>query len=95
MSSITSLPFASWPAGRKVAAALFVASGCVALACAALYMAGVIFLVLNKADPRQASSGESWTLGRPFEAAFSADTTKAVPGGYRKSYLYVLVITPT
>ncbi|MCW5662833.1 MAG: type IV secretory system conjugative DNA transfer family protein [Piscinibacter sp.] len=47
----------SWSAGRKVAATVFAVIGLAALAAAALYLAGVLFLALNKADPRQAG----WT----------------------------------
>lgn len=54
MSSVTALPFAAWPTGRKVAAGAFAVIGYVALACAALYLAGVLFLLLNKANPKQA-----------------------------------------
>ncbi len=54
MSSIAALPFSAWPTGRKVAAGAFAVIGYVALACAAVYLAGVLFLVLNKANPRQA-----------------------------------------
>jgi type IV secretion system protein VirD4 len=54
MSSIAGLPFAAWPTGRKVAAGAFAVIGYVALACAAVYLAGVLFLVLNKANPKQA-----------------------------------------
>lgn len=65
MSSFAALPFASWPVGRKVAAAVFGVIAFVALACAAVYLAGVLFLVLNKADPRQAhftSIAHYWDL---------------------------------
>jgi type IV secretion system protein VirD4 len=54
MSSVTALPFAAWPTGRKVAAGAFAILGYTALACAAVYLAGVLFLVLNKANPKQA-----------------------------------------
>jgi type IV secretion system protein VirD4 len=54
MSSIATLPFSAWPTGRKVAASMFAVVGYVALACAAIYLAGVLFLVLNKANPKQA-----------------------------------------
>ena len=54
MSSVAALPFTAWPTGRKVAASVFAVAGYVALACAAVYLAGALFLVLNKADPRQA-----------------------------------------
>ena len=54
MSSVAALPFSAWPAGRKVAAGMFAVVGYIALACAAAYLAGVLFLVLNKANPKQA-----------------------------------------
>ncbi|MBN8491030.1 MAG: type IV secretory system conjugative DNA transfer family protein [Burkholderiales bacterium] len=54
MSSSTALPFSAWPTGRKVAAGVFALGGYVALACTAVYLAGVLFLVLNKAHPGQA-----------------------------------------
>ena len=54
MSRIALLPMSSWPASRKAAAATL-AMGCVvALACAAVYVSALAFLLLNKADPRQA-----------------------------------------
>jgi type IV secretion system protein VirD4 len=57
MSAVTALPFPAWPLGRKVAAAAFVLLGYGALVCAAVYLAGVVFLMLNRADPRQAYLG--------------------------------------
>ena len=54
MSGVAALPFSAWPTGRKVAAGAFAVIGYVALACAAVYVAGVLFLVLNKANPKQA-----------------------------------------
>ena len=54
MSGIAVLPFSAWPTGRKVAAGLAAIVVYIALGCAAVYLAGVVFLVLNKADPRQA-----------------------------------------
>jgi type IV secretion system protein VirD4 len=54
MSSITALPFSSWPTSRKVAAGAFAIVSYGALACAAVYLAGALFLVLNKANPKQA-----------------------------------------
>jgi type IV secretion system protein VirD4 len=64
MSSLA-LPMSAWPASRKVAAALFGLLGLVGLACAAVYLSAVVFLVLNKADPRQArftSIAHYWQL---------------------------------
>jgi type IV secretion system protein VirD4 len=57
MSSVASLPFSMWSAGRKLAAGTFVLLCIAALACAAVYGAGVIFLLLNKANPTQARLG--------------------------------------
>jgi type IV secretion system protein VirD4 len=54
MSTVAALPFSAWPTGRKVAASVFAVVGYVALACAAVYLAGVLFLLLNKANPKQA-----------------------------------------
>jgi type IV secretion system protein VirD4 len=54
MSEVASLPFSAWPTGRKVTASVFALVCTIALACAAVYLAGVLFLVLNKANPRQA-----------------------------------------
>lgn len=54
MSSIAALPFSAWPTGRKVAAGAFAILGYVALACTAVYLSGALFLVLNKANPKQA-----------------------------------------
>ena len=54
MSTVAALPFSAWPTGRKAAAGCFAVAGFVGLACASVYLAGVLFLVLNKANPRQA-----------------------------------------
>jgi len=54
MSQALALPFTAWSAGRRVAAAVFAAAVATALVCAAVYVSGVLFLLLSKADPRQA-----------------------------------------
>lgn len=54
MSDVTALPFASWPTGRKVAAVVFSLVAYAALSVAAVYLCGVLFLLLNKANPVQA-----------------------------------------
>jgi len=59
------LPMSAWPVSRKVAASLFATLGLIGLACAAVYLSAVLFLVLNKADPRQArftSIAHYWQL---------------------------------
>ena len=57
MSALTSVPLSAWPVGRRIAASVFAATAYGALTCAAVYLAGVLFLVFNKADPRQAQWG--------------------------------------
>ncbi len=57
MSDAVGQPFAAWTAGRKAAAVAFALAGYVVLACAAAYVAGVLFLLLNKANPAQARFG--------------------------------------
>lgn len=65
MSQALALPFASWSLGRRVAAGAFAALVATALLSAAVYVSGVLFLVLSKADPWQArwgSIGTYWQL---------------------------------
>ena len=65
MSSVAALSMGSWPMPRRVAAALFAIACLVGLSCAAVYLSAVLFLVLNKADPRQAhfdSIAHYWAL---------------------------------
>ena len=57
MSSVAAPSMSSWSAPRKLAATLFGAACVVALACAAVYASAALFLLLNKADPRQARLG--------------------------------------
>ncbi|MEO6898214.1 MAG: type IV secretory system conjugative DNA transfer family protein [Caldimonas sp.] len=54
MNGTAALPMASWPVGRKAAAGVFATLVIAALACAAIYASAVLFLLLNKANPRQA-----------------------------------------
>jgi type IV secretion system protein VirD4 len=54
MSQALALPFASWSLGRRVAAGAFAALVATALLSAAVYVSGVLFLVLSKANPWQA-----------------------------------------
>lgn len=54
MSQALALPFAAWSVGRRLAASAFAALVATALICAAVYVSGVLFLLLSKADPRQA-----------------------------------------
>lgn len=54
MSHVAALPASAWSTGRKVAATIFGLVAYGALSLAALYLAGVLFLVINKANPAQA-----------------------------------------
>lgn len=54
MSQALALPFTAWSVGRRVAAGAFAAVVATALLCAAVYVSAVLFLLLSKADPRQA-----------------------------------------
>jgi type IV secretion system protein VirD4 len=65
VSATTALPISAWPLPRKVAAVVFGIVGIVGLACAAVYLSAVVFLLLNKADPKQArftSIAHYWQL---------------------------------
>jgi len=55
MSASTALPMASWSPARKSAAGLFAAVVLAGLACAAVYLSAVIFLLLNKVHPTRAA----------------------------------------
>jgi type IV secretion system protein VirD4 len=57
MSQTLALPFATWSVGRRVTACAFAVVAATVFACAAVYVSGVLFLLLSKADPRQASWG--------------------------------------
>ena len=53
-STSSPVPGDAWSTGRKATAAAFAILCLSALACAAIYMSGVLFLILNKIDPTQA-----------------------------------------
>ncbi len=57
MSAPVPVSFASWSWPRKAAAAALVLAAYAGLACAALYLAGVLFVLLNKANPAQVRLG--------------------------------------
>jgi len=65
MDSLIALPMSAWPAWRRVAAVVFAGLGLVGLVGAAIYLSAVVFLLLSKADPRQAgftSIAHYWQL---------------------------------
>jgi type IV secretion system protein VirD4 len=92
MSGSTALPFSAWPMGRKVAAGVFALGSYVALACTAVYLAGVLFLVLNKANPRQAQ----WTSIAHYWQLYADDTAlrKKLVASMAVSGLGLLVLLP-
>jgi type IV secretion system protein VirD4 len=53
MSQVSVQP-RDWLPSRKAVASVFALLALIALCCAALYLSAVVFLLLNKADPRQA-----------------------------------------
>ncbi len=66
MSQALALPFATWSVGQKIAAGTFAALVATALLGAAVYVSGALFLVLSKADPRQAHWGSIATYWRLY-----------------------------
>jgi type IV secretion system protein VirD4 len=65
MNSASLIPSATGASGRKTAGAFLAVASFIALACAAIYLSAALFLVLNKADPRQAhfsSIANYWAL---------------------------------
>jgi type IV secretion system protein VirD4 len=92
MSDIASLPISSWPVGRKAVAGVFAVATFVALSCAAVYLSAVLFLVLNKTNPRQAkftSIVHYWDLYTD-----DARLRKKLVGSMAVSALGLLVVLP-
>jgi type IV secretion system protein VirD4 len=92
MSATTSPPVSSWSVGRKAMAGIFALAGYAALGCATVYLAGALFLVLNKADPRQAGFGSIvhyWHL-----YADDAGLRKKLIGSIAASTIGLLVVLP-
>jgi type IV secretion system protein VirD4 len=92
MSGITSPPVSSWSVGHKAVAGIFALAGYTALGCAAVYLTGALFLVLNKADPRQADFGsivQYWHL-----YADDAGLRKKLIGSIAASTFGLLVVLP-
>ena len=54
VSAATAMSMTAWTPARKGAAGLFIAIVFCGLACAAVYLSAVIFLLLNKVHPRHA-----------------------------------------
>ncbi|MCX2865360.1 type IV secretory system conjugative DNA transfer family protein [Paucibacter sp. PLA-PC-4] len=65
MSGPGEIPTPAWSTSRKVVATVFALAGYAALACAAAYLSGALFLLLNRANPAQArltSIASYWQL---------------------------------
>ena len=62
MNQVLALPFTAWSVGRRIAAGAFAALVATALVSLAFYVSGVLFLLLSKADPRQAR----WSSITPY-----------------------------
>jgi type IV secretion system protein VirD4 len=92
MNSTASLPMSSWSPRRKVAAGSFAVLGFVLLACAAVYLSAVLFLVVNKANPRQAS----FLSITHYWALYADDPAlrKKLVGSMTVSALALLVVLP-
>ena len=92
MNGVTSPPMSNWPVGRKAAVGVFAVAGFTVLACAAVYLSAVLFLLLNKANPRQAeltSIVDYWDL-----YADDARLRKKLVGSMAVSVLGMLVVLP-
>jgi type IV secretion system protein VirD4 len=92
MNGVVPLPMSSWPIGRKVAAGAFAVASFAALACASVYLSAVLFLVLNKANPRQAqftSIAHYWDL-----YAGDAALRKKLVASIAVSGLGLLIVLP-
>jgi type IV secretion system protein VirD4 len=92
MSSFASQPLSSWSVGRKTLAGVFVIAGYAALVCAAVYLAGALFLVLNKANPGQARLGSIVHYWHKY--ADDAGLRKKLIGSIAASALGLLVVLP-
>ncbi len=92
MAAAATLPMSGWPVGRKLAAALFIGAAAAALACAALYCSAVLFLLLNKADPRQARFASIVHYWRLY--ADDAVLRRQLVGSIAASGVGLLVVLP-
>jgi type IV secretion system protein VirD4 len=92
MNPALALPFATWSVGRRVAVSAFAAVTAAILACVAVYVAGVLFLLINKADPRQAGWGSIVSYWRLY--ADDAVLRQRLLASITLSGLGLLVIFP-
>ena len=92
MNFVIALPMPSWPSRRTVVIGLLAATGFAALACAAVYLSAVLFLLANKVDPRHAqfaSIVDYWN-------AYSGDSKrrKQLVGSIAAAGIGMLVVLP-
>ena len=92
MNSAAALPMSSWPLGRKLAASVFALIALGVLACAAVYLSAVLFLLLNKVNPRQAEFTSIVTYWDAY--ADDARLRKQLMGCVTVSGLGLLVVLP-
>ena len=92
MSSVAALPMSSWPPGRKWAASVFTVMCVAGLACAAVYLSAVIFLLLNKIHPRHAQFNSIAVYWEAY--ADDPRRRKQLVGSIAASALALLVVLP-
>ena len=92
MSAATALSMTAWTPARKGAAGLFIAIVFCGLACAAVYLSAVIFLVLNKVHPRHAE----FTSIATYWDAYADDPKRRrqLIGSVSTSGITLLVVLP-
>ena len=92
MSAATALSMMTWTPARKGAAGLFITIVFCALACAAVYLSAVIFLLLNKVHPRHA---EFTSVARYWDAyADDSKRRRQLIGSVCASGIALLVVFP-
>jgi type IV secretion system protein VirD4 len=92
VSAATALSMAAWTPARKGAAGLFIAIAFCGLACAAVYLSAVIFLVLNKVHPRHA---EFMSIATYWDAyADDPKRRRQLIGSVGSSGIALLVVLP-
>ena len=92
MSAATALSMTAWTPARKGVAGLFIAIVFCGLACAAVYLSAVIFLLLNKVHPRHA---EFLSIATYWDAyADDAKRRRQLIGSVGASGIALLVVLP-
>ena len=92
MNGVANLPMSSWPPSRKAAAGVFGAICLAGLACAAVYLSAVLFLLLNKVHPRHAQFNSIAVYWEAY--ADDPRRRKQLIGSVAASGLALLVVLP-